>query len=409
MANVLVNENSLSAIANAIREKSGSSDTYKPAEMAPAILNIPTGGGEEVPRKAVNYYDYDGTLVHSYTRAEFAALLDHPELPTHDGLTAEKWNWAFAEAQAFVAAGGELYIGPHYDTSDGKTRVMVELESGRLSPYLGLSLYGSAEIDWGDGSAPETMTGASAAQTTFLQHAYSESGPKTITITPAAGAVVNIAGQQSGTFLLTASGNTSYDARNRAYASAITGVHIGAGVWLQTYAFAQCRQLKFCTFPSTQGGLTVTIPTGAFAYCSGLRAITVSGTLSDTALTYCYGLQWFSSPAGAGVSALSSCYGIRAAMTDGAIGQSAFASCNSLSVVYIGPNVRSIGNGAFASGSPVGALHFLSDTPPVASSSGTFSELPSDCKIYVPHGKLDTYKAATNYPSPSTYTYIEED
>lgn len=42
---------SVTAIANAIREKLGTTATYKPAEMAPAILSIPTGGtGEEIPK-----------------------------------------------------------------------------------------------------------------------------------------------------------------------------------------------------------------------------------------------------------------------------------------------------------------------------------------------------------------------
>lgn len=45
MANVLVNENSLTAIGNAIREKNGETTTYKPAEMAPAITALPSGGG----------------------------------------------------------------------------------------------------------------------------------------------------------------------------------------------------------------------------------------------------------------------------------------------------------------------------------------------------------------------------
>ena len=40
MANVLVEETSLSNIASAIREKNGGSATYKPSEMATAILNI---------------------------------------------------------------------------------------------------------------------------------------------------------------------------------------------------------------------------------------------------------------------------------------------------------------------------------------------------------------------------------
>lgn len=51
MAKGLVNIESLNAIANAIGEKLGTTATYKPAEMAPAILSIPTGGtGEEIPK-----------------------------------------------------------------------------------------------------------------------------------------------------------------------------------------------------------------------------------------------------------------------------------------------------------------------------------------------------------------------
>ena len=47
MANVLVEETSLSNIASAIREKNGGSATYKPGEMAAAISNLPIGSGNE--------------------------------------------------------------------------------------------------------------------------------------------------------------------------------------------------------------------------------------------------------------------------------------------------------------------------------------------------------------------------
>ena len=47
MAKVLVNETNLTNIANAIREKNGTTDTYKPSEMATAISNIQAGGGSE--------------------------------------------------------------------------------------------------------------------------------------------------------------------------------------------------------------------------------------------------------------------------------------------------------------------------------------------------------------------------
>lgn len=47
MANVLVEEGSLSNIASAIREKNGGSATYKPSEMATAISNLPTGSSSD--------------------------------------------------------------------------------------------------------------------------------------------------------------------------------------------------------------------------------------------------------------------------------------------------------------------------------------------------------------------------
>lgn len=45
MSKVLVNESSLTDIANAIRAKNGTETTYKPSEMAAAIEAIPTGSG----------------------------------------------------------------------------------------------------------------------------------------------------------------------------------------------------------------------------------------------------------------------------------------------------------------------------------------------------------------------------
>ena len=52
MAKVLINETSLSGIADAIRAKNGSSDTYKPSEMAAAIEAIEAGGGADLPEEA---------------------------------------------------------------------------------------------------------------------------------------------------------------------------------------------------------------------------------------------------------------------------------------------------------------------------------------------------------------------
>lgn len=45
MANVIINDANLVAIGDAIRAKNGTTNTYKPREMANAITNLPTGGG----------------------------------------------------------------------------------------------------------------------------------------------------------------------------------------------------------------------------------------------------------------------------------------------------------------------------------------------------------------------------
>ena len=63
MAQVLVTKSYLSDIADAIRGKNGSSDTYNPSEMASAITNLP--GGATVLKRGV--LRPDATLVTSYT------------------------------------------------------------------------------------------------------------------------------------------------------------------------------------------------------------------------------------------------------------------------------------------------------------------------------------------------------
>ena len=67
MANVLVDDTSLTAIGNAIREKNGKLIKYKPSEMANAISNISVGGGGDLPAEALTIsgncsyrFSYDG-------------------------------------------------------------------------------------------------------------------------------------------------------------------------------------------------------------------------------------------------------------------------------------------------------------------------------------------------------------
>ena len=67
-------------------------------------------------------------------------------------------------------------------TDDGKTRIYIRLEQGRLAPYFGLAVNGTATIDWGDGSVASTVTGSSTSTLINTQHIYSAPGDYVITI-----------------------------------------------------------------------------------------------------------------------------------------------------------------------------------------------------------------------------------
>ena len=59
---------------------------------SPVTVSVSGGGSVSAPRKDVNFYDYDGTIVASYTTAEFANISALPANPSHTGLTAQGWN-----------------------------------------------------------------------------------------------------------------------------------------------------------------------------------------------------------------------------------------------------------------------------------------------------------------------------
>lgn len=86
----------------------------------------------------------------------------------------------------------------------------------------------------------------------------------------------------------------------------------------------------------------------------------------------------------------------------------AFSHITELKKVWLSESMSYLSEYCFYKCSGLEEFHFTSETPPTVASSTTFQELPTTCKIYIPTGTLDAYTSATNYPSASTYTYIEE-
>ena len=116
MGNVLVKEETLTQIAEAIREKSGSDELYKPREMPKAILDISTYSGDGAdPSKPVRFYGPYGELVYSFSVEELIGMTELPTLPEYDGLLGQTWNWSLENAKA---VNGEIEIGSLYTTDD---------------------------------------------------------------------------------------------------------------------------------------------------------------------------------------------------------------------------------------------------------------------------------------------------
>ena len=347
----------------------------------------------------VNFYDYDGTIVASYSAADFANLTALPANPSHDGLTAQGWNWSLADAKTYVASYGRLEIGQMYITTDGKTHVHIHLEQGRTSPMLGCCPNGTVDVDWGDGTTHDTLTGT---DTTVVQwtptHNYAAPGDYVIKLTVTGSMEFygsSSTNEYSGLLRYTSSG----DGRNYVYRNAIQKVEIGSNVTsIGNYAFQNCYGLANITIPEGATSIgnyafsncysfaSVTIPDGAtsignyaFQNCYNLASVTISDsvtsignyafvacynlasvTISDSVTSIvgntflsCYGLASVTIPEGVTSiddSAFLSCYGLASVtIPDGvtSIGSSAFLSCYNLASVTISDSVTSIGGSAF--------------------------------------------------------------
>jgi hypothetical protein len=83
-------------IANAIRAKNGSADTYTPAEMAAAILAIPTSGGLPATYQQVEWIQNDGT---SYIQLDYAL-----KGTSQIRMTAEASSWYSSSGKGICGA-----------------------------------------------------------------------------------------------------------------------------------------------------------------------------------------------------------------------------------------------------------------------------------------------------------------
>jgi len=75
----------------------------------------------------------------------------------------------------------------------------------------------------------------------------------------------------------------------------------------------------------------------------------------------------------------------------------------SLKKLTIPASVTSINDRAFSYNTGMEEYHFLPTTPPTLGGANVFSDIPSNCKIYVPSASLTAYQTATNWSTYASY------
>jgi len=355
------------------------------------------GGVASVPESDVNFYDYDGTCVEAYSAEEFANLSALPSNPTHDGLTAQGWNWTLADAKTYVAAHGWLHIGQLYITDDGKTRIYISIPSNAPEAFRLFTIRyrqtvaNGVKVDWGDGS-DNTYSGTSAAN---HDHTYASGGNYTITLEAVNGDLYldsviwgssNSATRYKGAYIVKAEiGNVkAISGSCFSQCRCITAVSIPRGVTFSDTSgvFSGCGTLRFATLPPT----ATSIGSSMFSYCSGLMAVAVPKETTSI-----------------GASAFLSCGSLRRVIIpDGAteLGNQTFNNNSAMQFVRIPSTVTSIGTQVFTNNFPTMEYHIEPTTPPTLANTNAFTGIVANCKMYVPSASLDAYKTATNW---STY------
>ena len=391
-----------------------------------AVNSLPDDSGSAtvvVPRKDVNFYDYDGTLLYSYTLAEAQAMVEMPALPSHDGLTCQGWNWSLADIKA---RNQEVDVGATYITDDGTTRIYITLYDGRTSPMVGICPNGTVTIDWGDGTAPDTLTGTSTSTIKWTpNHQYGAPGDYVIKLT--INGSMGFGGNDSNEYCYLLRHDSSSYLINVAYQNAIKKIEIGSGITsFANNSFHQCQGLASMTIPNSVTRIAfgafntcyalpfIVIPNSVtsmeyygFINCQSLKTILLPNSITsiDSGIYYgCQVMDYISIPSNVKTIdpyAFSYCSSLTTVIIpEGVtlIDSYAFNDCYSLASVKFPKSVSTIGIEAFSNCCAVHYYDFSKHTAvPTLSATSAFNSMASDCEIRVPASLYSKWIAATNW------------
>ena len=338
-------------------------ETPEPITREEMFLSMISGGGTggsgggipSVSPKEVNFYDYDGTCLYAYTVEEAQALTEMPPLPERKGLICQGWNWTLEDVKACNMA---VDVGATYTTDDGTTRIYITLQEGRTSPCLGVCPNGTVTVDWGDETAPDTLTGTSTSTVQWTpNHEYAEPGDYVIRLTvDGEMGFTGTVSTNEGSCILRYS--SSAEKRNLTYDRVVKKIEIGSGVTsIGDYSFARRPMLTSVVIPNS----VTRVDKYAFYYCN-LTSLVIHN----------------------GVTSIS--------------GSFAFQFNHALTYVFFPNSVTSIGANAFSGCAGVRIYDFSSHTiVPSLGGYNSFDGIQPDCEIRVPAALFNKWMTTNSW------------
>lgn len=331
----------LTAIADAIRYKTGGSNQMTLPQMAQTIRYLPTDGAVD-ENAALVLIDWDGTPLRSYTRAEALALNALPyasALPPyrnvdHELLSFQGWNWTLAAIKSFLQNRplGSLIVGAVYTTTDNADHNLFRVTRTTARGFMVTHKRATA-----------TVNNSAFDSCLCLEHINLPDGVSSI-------------------------GNS---------------------------AFISCYGLESITLPKD----VTTVGTGAFYNCYRLTRVALPAGLTSigqNGFRGCYNLSGITLPDGLtslGDACFYNCTSLRhVALPAGltAIGDDTFRVCSRMTGISIPASVASIGANAFYSCRSL--LDIVLEGKPSLANTNAFGSGAYAMKIYVPRANLSWFE-----------------